>query len=113
VENRDLKRQQDQNWQQANRCRQRVYRRVSEAKRRAAPGSITAADVLDLKRLQRGKCAICRTKLTESFHLDHITPIVRQGANERRNAQLLCAPCNMRKHARDPIDHMRSLGLLL
>lgn len=62
---------------------------------------------------QRGKCAICRTSIRRGYHLDHIMPLAKGGAHEPRNVQLLCATCNVRKNARDPIDYMRSLGRLL
>lgn len=28
-------------------------------------------------------------------------------------SQLLCQTCNQKKHARDPIEHMQSLGFLI
>ena len=35
------------------------------------------------------------------------------GANMRRNAQFLCAPCNLRKHASGPINFARREGRLI
>jgi 5-methylcytosine-specific restriction endonuclease McrA len=92
--------------------------RAQDAKRRArilgASGTgWTAADVEALKVLQRNQCAICRDKLKRRFHRDHIIPLKLGGAHDRKNLQLLCEPCNLSKGARHPIDHSRSLGLLL
>jgi hypothetical protein len=33
--------------------------------------------------------------------------------NDKYNLQLLCAPCNLSKRAKDPIEFNQSLGLLL
>jgi len=40
-------------------------------------------------------------------------PLARGGKHEPRNIQFLCEHCNLTKNARDPIDHMQSLGRLL
>lgn len=75
-------------------------------------GRHTASDLQDLFRLQRGKCAACRVKLSD-YHVDHVIPLAKGGTNDRRNLQLLCPPCNRHKAAKDPIDFMQSKGLLL
>lgn len=69
--------------------------------------------VASLHDAQKGKCAICRAVLKKKWHLDHVTPLAKGGEHAPKNLQLLCAPCNLRKSDRDPIDHMRSLGRLL
>lgn len=65
-----------------------------------------------LLKLQRGKCANCNEKL-QAFHVDHIKPIAKGGANVDSNVQLLCPPCNLRKHAKDPIAFAQEQGRLL
>jgi 5-methylcytosine-specific restriction endonuclease McrA len=110
--NKTRKRMADAAWQQKNQERMRVYRRVSEAKRRASTGSHTSKDIDDIKKLQRNCCAICKMKLAQ-FEIDHINPLSRGGSNDRSNIQLLCSACNGAKHARDPLEHMRSLGRLI
>lgn len=92
--------------------------RAQDARRRArkanAPGDgWTEADILAIHGAQRGRCGYCRVKLGKSFHRDHIQPLSKGGKHCRTNCQLLCGPCNVSKHARDPIDHARTLGLLL
>lgn len=62
---------------------------------------------------QKWKCAICRTNVKDSYHVDHIMPIAKGGRHEPRNLQLLCATCNVRKNAKDPIAYMQELGRLL
>lgn len=101
-------------WQKPE---QKERAKAALAKRRAlkaaAGGSFTQGDIERIRRLQRDRCAICRKKLTRDYHIDHITPISRGGSSYPANLQLLCPPCNHRKHARDPIDYMQSLGRLL
>lgn len=66
-----------------------------------------------IRAAQRNKCAICATSLKDVSHVDHIMPLARGGKHEPRNIQMLCGHCNVTKSARDPIEHMRSLGRLL
>jgi 5-methylcytosine-specific restriction endonuclease McrA len=63
--------------------------------------------------LQRWKCAICHVDVSLSYHLDHITPLAKGGSHSPDNLQLLCATCNVRKSAKDPIAYMQELGFLL
>lgn len=62
---------------------------------------------------QRWRCAVCARKLATGYHLDHIEPLARGGEHRPANLQLLCAPCNVRKSAKDPIAYMRELGRLI
>jgi len=66
-----------------------------------------------LKTLQKNKCAICKKHLGDNYHLDHIVPIKLGGEHHDSNMQLLHSSCNMKKHAKHPVDHMQSLGFLL
>ena len=91
----------------------RAWDRAKHAKRRAAPGKHTAADITDIMKMQNGRCAYCRIKLGSKYHVDHIKALSRGGSNCRRNLQILCQPCNSKKHALDPIVFARKQGLLL
>lgn len=66
---------------------------------------------------QKGRCTDCGERLIligpAPCHSDHIIPLARGGSDDIRNLQLLCAPCNLRKGSRDPIEHARKLGRLL
>lgn len=65
---------------------------------------------------QRGRCALptCRRRLKAGgYHRDHIKPLALGGSNRLRNIQLLCPGCNIAKGARDPIEFVQSLGLLI
>jgi len=89
------------------------------AKRRAqklnAGGSFTAEQIADLYAKQRGRCAGpgCGVKLGDKFHRDHRQALSRGGSNDIRNMELLCQPCNSRKHAKDPIAWAQENGRLL
>lgn len=63
--------------------------------------------------LQRGKCPCCGKPLGKDYHLDHIVPLSRGGQNVDSNIQLLRKTCNHQKHARSPVEFMRSRGFLI
>lgn len=107
----------DKRWREANAGKVRVYRQVSEARRKASrgrsSGHFTAEQVQAMRRLQRFKCPICQGSIRRKFHIDHVVPLARGGTNEVSNIQLLCPTCNIRKQAKDPIRHMQELGFLI
>jgi 5-methylcytosine-specific restriction endonuclease McrA len=115
--NKERKRANDISWQQRYPDKVKLFRRVSEHRRRAAkvtsPNSHTAADVEKLYRLQKGTCTCCGANLADGFHVDHVKPLKLGGHNGRTNIQLLCPTCNMRKSSKDPIQFMRENGFLL
>ena len=90
-------------------CQTNVRNR--RARKRAAEGHHTAADVRRIFSAQKGRCAICRRE--EKLTVDHIQPLDGGGSNWPRNLQGLCGTCNSSKGARDPIAHMQKMGMLL
>ena len=83
------------------------------ARQHNSGGRYTKADIDRIYTAQRGKCAGCRANVGKKFHVDHIIPIAKGGDNSARNIQIMCAPCNLRKSASDPIDFNRREGRLL
>ena len=101
-------------WRAKNKFRTRAIRHNYLAKRKSG-GTHTAADILSLFDAQKGKCAYswCRKDLKSAYHVDHVMPISKGGTNDRRNLQLLCPTCNLKKNAKHPIDFAQENGLLL
>ena len=62
---------------------------------------------------QRGFCAGCSCNIRLRFHVDHIMPLARGGRHDPSNLQLLCPPCNLQKHAKDPLAWRQSKGFLI
>lgn len=100
-------------WKAANPDKCRVQWRTRRARKRGAIGHHTAEDAATIRKHQHNRCAYCRDALGRSAHLDHIISLSRGGSNWPSNLQWLCAPCNLSKNARDPIDYAQSRGLLL
>lgn len=45
-----------------------------------------------------GKCVECNSN--EKLEFDHIIPLIKGGSSTYRNIQLLCEPCNRKKHSK-------------
>jgi 5-methylcytosine-specific restriction endonuclease McrA len=93
----------------------RARNRVRRARKKGAGGSHTGADIRWLLGKQRRCCAHswCRKSLSRSYHVDHILPVALGGSNDRKNLQLLCAPCNYEKTSKHPVEFAQKHGLLL
>lgn len=100
-------------WYQRNKDSLKPLWNLRDKRKRQAVGDFFPEDVDRIYLAQHGRCAVCNLKLNKTFHRDHIVPISRGGTNYPSNIQLLCPPCNMSKGAKDPIDFMRSRGMLL
>lgn len=101
-------------WRKANPDQVRAHANNRRARKLAAGGSYTKADVAAIMKAQSGRCAYCKRKLEGiERHVDHIIPLAKGGSNHRRNLQILCRPCNQRKWAKAPEHFAREMGLLL
>lgn len=93
-------------------------RRINEqnraARMRATGGVLSPGLAGKLLKLQRGCCANCTRELAKvGYHLDHKVPISLGGVHDDSNIELLCPDCNLRKHAKDPIEWAREQGRLI
>lgn len=113
LENREHRLANAKAWAQKNKSRVLTNVRNSKARRRAAPGKHTAADIQWLYKQQRGQCPGCRAELGKRYHVDHVVPIIAGGANDKTNLQLLCPTCNLQKNRKHPVVFMQERGYLL
>lgn len=94
-------------WKKRNRAKVRADHRA----RRIAKRKATIAYLMTL---QHGACAYCRCDLGGiAIHIDHILPRALGGSNERKNLQLTCEPCNLRKNATPPEKFILQFGRLI
>jgi 5-methylcytosine-specific restriction endonuclease McrA len=111
--NRDKRKANVAAWKIANPDVVRIHWQNYRARKRSSGGKLSNGLAEKLFSLQKGKCACCKKPLGNNYHLDHIMPLARGGSNTDDNIQLLRQPCNLQKHAKDPIEFMQSRGLLL
>lgn len=83
------------------------------AKKKAAYGTHTVADIKQLFSLQGGKCPCCKKSIKGGYDVDHIIPLSHGGGNDKSNLQLLCVFCNRSKGAKNSITFMQQRGFLL
>lgn len=100
-------------WRKENPEMGKANKHKRRARKRAAGGIFTASDIKKMLKQQKAKCIVCQTDITNSYHIDHIMPLVLGGSNNISNIQLLCQHCNLSKGAKHPIDFMQGNGFLL
>lgn len=111
AENGDKIKEWKKDWNRRNPEKGRAYNVNRRAREAGASGRLSAEDVRDIVNRQKGRCAVCGTKT--KLEMDHMMPLALGGGSHRHNFQGLCKSCNIRKHAKHPIDFNRSRGLLL
>ena len=102
--NLEKARENGRKWHAENPEKSRAIDRNRRARKKNAEGSHTAGDIESIRERQHDQCNVCGLLLWGRGHVDHIVPLSRGGSNWPSNLQLLCAPCNISKHARDPFD---------
>ena len=85
-------------WRKANLEKARAYVRVSNLKRRAAIGSFTFDEWLELLARYDGKCGYCGS--SDHIEADHRTPLSRGGSNTVDNIIPACRRCNRGKRTK-------------
>lgn len=83
------------------------------ARKMLADGSHSGDDVKRIFLLQQGKCVVCRSKLKQGYHVDHVIPLAKGGGNGPDNLQILCPLCNRKKSAKLPSVFMQEMGYLI
>lgn len=88
-------------WNKANPEKAAKTKRVSVRNRRArlanVEGTHNARDIDRLYTEQEGRCFYCGITLFDDYHVDHITPVSRGGANSSDNLAITCSECNQNK----------------
>jgi 5-methylcytosine-specific restriction endonuclease McrA len=56
--------------------------------------------------LAKARCFYCDVR-TFNGHVDHMTPVVQGGSNDRANLVYACMPCNQAKHAKNGVEFYR------
>lgn len=102
-------------WRAENPDKVGEYNRNTKARRKLAEGSHTAAEIDDLLRRQKYKCAECGVSVRKKGqrHVDHVMPLALGGSNWISNLQILCPTCNMSKGAKHPLDWAKAKGRLV
>jgi 5-methylcytosine-specific restriction endonuclease McrA len=96
-----------------NKEKRNAWNQTRRAIKSGGAGQHTKADIDAILLEQRFRCAECGTSVRSKRNVDHIMPLKLGGTNDKRNIQILCPKCNMRKHAKHPIDWARENGRLL
>lgn len=91
-------------WRENNPEVVRAYCRNRRALRASAGGKHTQQDVASKLASQKGKCHWCAQKISGTYHVDHVIPLIKGGTNGPENIVIACPSCNMRKQAKMPWD---------
>jgi 5-methylcytosine-specific restriction endonuclease McrA len=100
-------------WAKANPIKVAVKARNRRAVIKMCGGTHTPSDIELLLNKQGKKCVGCNADLRLGYHVDHIMPLALGGSNDRKNLQILCPKCNLKKQAKHPIDWARENGRLV
>jgi len=96
-------------WQKNNpdKCRARDHRR--RARKLAAGGNLTEADIQRQGDCQRWRCWWCGEDCKEINHIDHLVPLAKGGHNRPSNIVISCPTCNLKKHDKMPHEFIERL----
>lgn len=110
--NAEVLRQKTREWAKRNPEICALWARNRRALKKSR-GTHTVQDIEELLVKQSFKCVYCNVDISKKYHVDHMMPLKRGGSNEKANLQILCRRCNQTKHAKDPIEFAKQLGMLL
>lgn len=113
IKNKERRNAKKREWDKRNPGAHIRHNNARRARKQNNGGFLSKGIQEKLLELQRGMCACCKKKLGNDYHLDHIIPLSLGGTNTDDNVQLLHSKCNLKKHAKHPIDYMQSIGFLL
>lgn len=110
-----LARPQKRAWKKANPDAVLASGNKRRARIRGVGGTYVPADITNILKQQKYKCAECGTSVRkrENRNIDHVLPLALGGTNWPSNLQVLCPSCNFSKGAKHPLDFARQKGRLL
>jgi 5-methylcytosine-specific restriction endonuclease McrA len=98
---------QKQTWIANNKPKRRHIARTYKAKRRSwVKGGASSAVLHAWESVQPKTCFWCKAHDLQAFHIDHYMPLSKGGLHEPENWVIACAPCNLKKNARHPLDFL-------
>lgn len=93
-----------------DKMRAKVHNR--NAMKMKAEGKFDSGDIARMLKTQRAKCYYCGKDISKSYHVDHVVPLSRGGANYPDNLVLACPHCNESKGAKLPHEWAKGGRLL-
>jgi len=100
-------------WELKNPVKATLIARLATLRRRTrltnAGPLPTAQAIVQMYHDQHRACAYCGAPM-EAYHLEHRTPLSRQGTNHTENLCLACPWCNNHKHEKTAEEFMEWLG---
>lgn len=94
-------------WNAANREKIRALCHKHRKFKVVQKKNFTAADVVRKFIEQQGACAYCGIDVVDDYHIDHIVPVSKGGANDVKNIHVVCPKCNRKKLAKLEADFLR------
>jgi len=81
------------------------------ARKIAAGGTYTVADIQAQYTTQNGCCFYCGVPLLGTYDMDHRVPLARGGTNWPENMVCACGSCNNRKYTKTDVEFIAFLEL--
>lgn len=111
LEKRAIKNARQREWRKANMDKVLMWNRLRVHRQRCAGDMPDRIDIEALLCSQDARCTYCGVLLVDGFHIDHKTPVSRDGKNDIENIQLLCQTCNLKKSSKTHDEYAAMVGI--
>jgi len=101
-------------WQEANKELVNSYKKNNKYKRREIvnSSSLSSKDLREWVESQTKVCTYCHIPCEDSFQIDHIVPLCKEGTHTLDNLTISCPKCNREKSGRLLEDWLEEKELL-